>query len=77
MLRKNDGIISLKIKNLITQILEKNPNDEGANYILGLYHKQIGDNFEAKKIWNNFLRNLKKSSPWLSIVKEDLKRLKD
>ena len=75
LLRKNNGIVDLKIKNLISKIIEKNPKNEGANYILGLYHKQIGDNKKANKIWTDLLKTLKPNNPFISLIQNNLKQM--
>ena len=77
MLRQNEGIINLKIKNLVLQVLKKIPKDEGANYILGLYYKQIGNYSKAKKIWTNTLIHIDENNPWASIIKEELDQIKN
>ena len=72
MLRKNEGLIDLKIKKLVLEIIKKQPNEEGSNYILGLHFKQIGDMDKAIEVWNKTLNNLKANSPWRQILKEEL-----
>ena len=77
MLRKNKGLIDLKIKKLVLEIIKKQPNEEGSNYILGLYFKQIGDIDKAIEVWNKTLNNLKANSPWRQILKEELIKIKN
>lgn len=77
MLRKNEGLIDLKIKNLVLEIIKKQPNEEGSNYILGLHFKQIGDMDKAIEVWNKTLNNLKANSPWRQILKEELIKIKN
>ena len=77
MLRKNEGLIDLKIKKLVLEIIKKQPNEEGSNYILGLYFKQIGDIDKAIEVWNKTLNNLKANSPWRQILKEELIKIKN
>ena len=77
MLRKNEGLIDLKIKKLIFEIIKKQPNEEGSNYILGLHFKQIGDMDKAIEVWNKTLNNLKANSPWRQILKEELIKIKN
>ena len=72
MLRKNKGLINLKIKKLVLEIIKKQPNEEGANYILGLYFKQIGETDKASKIWTKTLQSLKKDSTWSELIKKKL-----
>ena len=76
MLRKNEGLIDLKIKKLVLEIIKKQPNEEGSNYILGLYFKQIGDMVKAIEVWEKTLNNLKANSPWRQILKEELIKIK-
>ncbi len=76
MLRKNEGLINLKIKKLVLEIIKKQPNEEGSNYILGLYFKQIGDLVKAIEVWEKTLNNLKANSPWRQILKEELIKIK-
>ena len=76
MLRKNEGLIDLKIKKLVLEIIKKQPNEEGSNYILGLHFKQIGDMDKAIEVWNKTLNNLKANSPWRQILKEELIKIK-
>ena len=76
MLRKNEGLINLKIKKLVLEIIKKQPNEEGSNYILGLYFKQIGDMVKAIEVWEKTLNNLKANSPWRQILKEELIKIK-
>ena len=75
LLKKNNGIISLLIKDLIIEVIEKTPNDEGANYIFGLYHEQIGDNEKANQIWTKLLINLRKDSPYFSLINKKLRKV--
>jgi len=77
MLRKNKGLINLKIKKLVLEIIKKQPNEEGANYILGLYFKQIGETDKASKIWTKTLQRLKKDSTWSELIKKELIKLKN
>ncbi len=77
MLRKNEGLIDLKIKKLVLEIIKKQPNEEGSNYILGLHFKQIGDIDKAIEVWNKTLNNLKANSPWRQILKEELIKIKN
>ena len=77
MLRKNEGLIDLKIKKLVLEIIKKQPNEEGSNYILGLHFKQIGDMDKAIEVWNKTLNNLKANSPWRQILKEELIKIKN
>ena len=77
MLRKNKGLIDLKIKKLVLEIIKKQPNEEGSNYILGLHFKQIGDMDKAIEVWNKTLNNLKANSPWRQILKEELIKIKN
>ena len=77
MLRKNEGLIDLKIKKLVLEIIKKQPNEEGSNYILGLHFKQIGDMDKAIEVWNKTLNNLKAKSPWRQILKEELIKIKN
>ena len=76
MLRKNKGLIDLKIKKLVLEIIKKQPNEEGSNYILGLHFKQIGDMGKAIEVWEKTLNNLKANSPWRQILKEELIKIK-
>ena len=76
MLRKNEGLINLKIKKLVLEIIKKQPNEEGSNYILGLHFKQIGDTVKAIEVWEKTLNNLKANSPWGQILKEELIKIK-
>lgn len=76
MLRKNEGLINLKIKKLVLEIIKKQPNEEGSNYILGLHFKQIGDMGKAIEVWEKTLNNLKANSPWRQILKEELIKIK-
>ena len=76
MLRKNEGLIDLKIKKLVLEIIKKQPNEEGSNYILGLHFKQIGDMGKAIEVWEKTLNNLKANSPWRQILKEELIKIK-
>ena len=77
MLRKNEGLIDLKIKKLVLEIIKKQPNEEGSNYILGLHFKQIGDMDKAIEVWSKTLNNLKANSPWRQILKEELIKIKN
>ena len=77
MLRKNEGLIDLKIKKLVLEIIKKQPNEEGSNYILGLHFKQIGDMGKAIEVWEKTLNNLKANSPWRQILKEELIKIKN
>ena len=77
MLRKNEGLINLKIKKLVLEIIKKQPNEEGSNYILGLHFKQIGDMDKAIEVWNKTLNNLKANNPWRQILKEELIKIKN
>ena len=77
MLRKNEGLIDLKIKKLVLEIIKKQPNEEGSNYILGLHFKQIGDIDKAIEVWKKTLNNLKANSPWRQILKEELIKIKN
>ena len=77
MLRKNEGLINLKIKKLVLEIVKKQPNEEGSNYILGLHFKQIGDMDKAIEVWNKTLNNLKANNPWRQILKEELIKIKN
>ena len=77
MLRKNEGLIDLKIKKLVLEIIKKQPNEEGSNYILGLHFKQIGDMDKAIEVWNKTLNNLKANNPWRQILKEELIKIKN
>jgi len=77
MLRKNEGLIDLKIKKLVLEIIKKQPNEEGSNYILGLHFKQIGDMDKAIEVWNKTLNNLKANSPWRQILKKELIKIKN
>ena len=77
LLKKNKGIISLVIKDLILEVIKKKPKDEGANYILGLYYEQIGDNDTANQIWSKLLISLKEESPYFSLVNKKLRNVGD
>ncbi len=77
LLKKNKGIVGLKIKNLTLDVIQNNPKDEGANFILGLYYEQIGDMQTAQKIWSKLLLNLKKDSPFFLLVKKKLSKVID
>ncbi len=58
------------------EIIKKQPNEEGSNYILGLHFKQIGDMGKAIEVWEKTLNNLKANSPWRQILKEELIKIK-
>ncbi len=75
LLKKNEGIVGLKIKNLTLDVIQNNPRDEGANFILGLYYEQIGDMQTAQQIWSKLLINLKKDSPFFLLVKNKLSKV--
>ena len=77
LLKKNKGIVGLKIKNMTLDVIQNNPKDEGANFILGLYYEQIGDMQTAQKIWSKLLLNLKKDSPFFLLVKKKLSKVID
>ena len=77
MLKKNEGIFDLKIKTLILRVIRENPKEEGSNYILGLYYKQIGDYENAIMIWKKLLRFIKTGSPLTSLIKDNLRQIEN
>ena len=71
-LRENQGIVSLKLKKLVDEILGIEPKDPAANYILGLYFKQNGDSNTSRRILLNIYKNLNEKHPWKLIYKDQL-----
>ncbi len=69
-LRKNDGIVNLKLKNLINKILSKEPKDLGSNYILGLYYNQNGEFKKSQKLLFSIYQSLDKDNPWKQVYKD-------
>ena len=58
-------------------MIRENPKDEGSNYILGLYYKQIGDYENAIIIWKKLLRFLKTGSPLTSLIQDNLRQIEN
>lgn len=71
-LRENQGIVSLKLKKLVDEILGIEPKDPAANYILGLYFKQNGDTNKSRRVLLNIYKNLNEKHPWKLIYKDQL-----
>lgn len=71
-LRENQGIVSLKLKKLVDEILGIEPKDPAANYILGLYFKQNGDSNKSRRVLLNIYKNLNEKHPWKLIYKDQL-----
>ena len=71
-LRKDNSIVSLKLKILVEEILTEEPKDPAANYILGLYFKQNGELIKSKEIFLNIFNKLDENHPWKLIYKDQL-----
>lgn len=71
-LRKDNSIVSLKLKKLVEEILTEEPKDPAANYILGLYFKQNGEMIKSKDIFLNIFKKLDEKHPWKLIYKDQL-----
>ena len=70
-LRENQGIVSLKLKKLVDEILDRT-KDPAQNYILGLYFKQNGDSNKSRRVLLNIYKNLNEKHPWKLIYKDQL-----
>ena len=71
-LRKNNGIVNESIKKLTNQVLSKEPEDPGANYILAKYLKQHGNIKESKSLLLKISKTLDVKGPWIKIYKDAL-----
>ena len=73
IVRKANGQVTSKARNLINEALIENPLDPGANFLYGLAQSQIGNEQEAFKIWVKLYKITKDNDTWKNDLETNIR----
>ena len=70
--RKADGLVTLPARNLIAEVLSKNPEEPRALYLAGLAAYQDEDYTKAADRWVALARITKPDAPWAAVLADNI-----